>query len=114
MPFGITYQTLDGRTAEREALSWDAVLMQHEVDHLDGILYPMRMKDLSTLSFNSSPGLLAEGCRPHGRPRPAAEEARRELAHAGEMGGIPRTLSDGSQFRLRTLVGLVVGMVMHE
>ena len=34
--------------------------MQHEVDHLDGILYPMRMKDLSTLSFNSSPGLLAE------------------------------------------------------
>ena len=57
---GITYQTLDGRTAEREAVSWDAVLMQHEVDHLDGILYPMRMTDLSTLSFNSSPGLLAE------------------------------------------------------
>ena len=34
--------------------------MQHEVDHLDGVLFTMRMTDLSTLTFNSSPGLLAE------------------------------------------------------
>jgi peptide deformylase len=57
---GLRYQTLEGKTEEREAVSWDAVLMQHEVDHLDGILFTMRMKDLSTLSFNASPGVLAE------------------------------------------------------
>ena len=57
---GITYQTLSGKTKEREAVSWDAVLMQHEVDHLDGVLFTMQMDDLSTLSFNSAPGLLAE------------------------------------------------------
>ena len=57
---GITHQTLAGKTEEREAVSWDAVLMQHEVDHLDGILFTMRMRDLSTLSFNSSPGQLAD------------------------------------------------------
>ena len=57
---GLTYQTLEGKTEEREAVSWDAVLMQHEVDHLDGVLITMRMRDLSTLSFNSNPGLLAE------------------------------------------------------
>jgi peptide deformylase len=26
--------------------------MQHEMDHLDGILYPMRMTDLSLLAFD--------------------------------------------------------------
>jgi peptide deformylase len=57
---GLTYQDLDGRTHEREAVSWDAVLMRHEVDHLDGVLFTMRMRDLATLSFNSTPGLLAE------------------------------------------------------
>lgn len=57
---GITYQTLNGKTKEREAVSWDAVLMQHEVDHLEGVLFTMQMDDLSTLSFNSAPGLLAE------------------------------------------------------
>jgi peptide deformylase len=57
---GLSYQTLLGKTEEREAVSWDAVLMQHEVDHLDGVLFTMRMRDHSTLSFNSSPGLLAE------------------------------------------------------
>lgn len=61
---GIRYQTLSGKTEEREAVSWDAVLMQHEVDHLDGVLYTMRMKDLATLSFNSSPGVLAEDDNP--------------------------------------------------
>jgi peptide deformylase len=26
-------------------------VVQHEVDHLDGILYPMRMRDLSKFGF---------------------------------------------------------------
>ncbi len=32
------------------------MLLQHECDHLDGILYPMRMTDMSTLAFNSELG----------------------------------------------------------
>jgi peptide deformylase len=45
--------TLDGRTIEREAQGLHARVVQHEVDHLDGILYPMRMPDLSRLSFET-------------------------------------------------------------
>jgi peptide deformylase len=45
--------TLDGRTIEREAKGLHARVVQHEVDHLNGILYPMRMPDLSQLSFES-------------------------------------------------------------
>jgi peptide deformylase len=45
--------TLDGRTVEREAEGLHARVVQHEVDHLDGILYPMRMPDLGRLSFES-------------------------------------------------------------
>jgi peptide deformylase len=29
-----------------------ARVVQHEVDHLDGILYPMRMTDMSQFGFN--------------------------------------------------------------
>jgi len=42
-----------GETIEREAHGFHARVVQHECDHLDGILYPMRMRDLSTLSFTS-------------------------------------------------------------
>jgi peptide deformylase len=45
--------TIDGRTIEREAQGLHARVVQHEVDHLDGILYPMRMPDLSSLSFET-------------------------------------------------------------
>ncbi len=42
-----------GHTIEREAEGLHARVVQHEVDHLDGILYPMRMPDLSQLTFES-------------------------------------------------------------
>ena len=42
-----------GEMIEREAHGFHARVVQHECDHLDGILYPMRMRDLSTLSFTS-------------------------------------------------------------
>ena len=45
--------TLDGRVIEREAQGLHARVVQHEVDHLDGILYPMRMPDLSRLTFET-------------------------------------------------------------
>ncbi len=50
----IAYRGYDteGRLIEREATNFHARVVQHEIDHLDGILYPMRINDLSLLSFN--------------------------------------------------------------
>jgi peptide deformylase len=45
--------TPEGKMIEREARGLHARVVQHEVDHLDGILYPMRMIDLRELSFES-------------------------------------------------------------
>ena len=55
----ISYQTLDGDTVTHDAHSSWAALLQHECDHLDGVLYPMRMTDLSLLAYNDEPGPLA-------------------------------------------------------
>ena len=51
----IRYRGLDlaGRPVEREAAGLHARVVQHEVDHLDGILYPERMTDLRMLVFES-------------------------------------------------------------
>ena len=46
----------EGRVHECEARGFHARVVQHECDHLDGILYPMRMTDLSTLAFTSELG----------------------------------------------------------
>jgi peptide deformylase len=42
---------LDGRKIEREASGFHARVVQHECDHLDGILYPQRMEDLSLFGY---------------------------------------------------------------
>jgi len=49
----IRYRALDlaGRPIEREAAGFHARVLQHECDHLDGILYPQRMTDLRLLFF---------------------------------------------------------------
>src|SRR5260370_11204066 len=49
----IRYRGLDlvGRPIEREAAGFHARVVQHECDHLDGILYPQRMTDLRLLCF---------------------------------------------------------------
>lgn len=46
-------QGLDGETIERRARGFHARVVQHECDHLDGILYPQRMSDLADLIFES-------------------------------------------------------------
>ena len=51
-----TGMTPDGESVAREASGYHARVVQHECDHLDGILYPMRMDDLSSLSFVSELG----------------------------------------------------------
>lgn len=43
---------LDGSPIEREATGFHARVVQHEVDHLDGVLYLERMDDLRWLGFN--------------------------------------------------------------
>ena len=43
--------TTDGKKIIREAKGFHARVVQLECDHLDGVLYPMRMKDMSSLSF---------------------------------------------------------------
>jgi peptide deformylase len=42
---------LDGELIEREAEGFHARVVQHECDHLDGILYPQRMTDHRLLVF---------------------------------------------------------------
>jgi peptide deformylase len=59
MQINITYQDLDGKSHSHDAYSSWAALLQHECDHLDGIVYPMRMTDLSLLAYNDEPGPLA-------------------------------------------------------
>jgi peptide deformylase len=44
----------NGRPFEREVSDFHARVVQHEVDHLDGILYPMRIRDLSKFGFNEA------------------------------------------------------------
>ncbi|SHJ50515.1 peptide deformylase [Roseomonas rosea] len=49
----IAWKGLDaeGRAVSGEAEGMAARVMQHEYDHLEGLLYPMRMTDLSRLGF---------------------------------------------------------------
>jgi peptide deformylase len=52
----LTWHDLDGVRHERIARGWHAMLIQHECDHLDGVLYPMRMPDVSRLTFATELG----------------------------------------------------------
>lgn len=44
---------LDGKLIERHAKGFHARVVQHECDHLDGVLYPQRMTNLRELIFES-------------------------------------------------------------
>jgi len=46
-----TYLDEKGNYHEKEAHGFHARLIQHEVDHLDGILFPMRVKDMTKFGF---------------------------------------------------------------
>lgn len=47
----LTARMLDGAPVQAVLTGFTARVVQHEVDHLDGILFPQRMKDLSLLAF---------------------------------------------------------------
>ncbi len=42
----------DGNRVAREASGFHARVVHHEYDHLDGILYPMRLTDFRLFGFN--------------------------------------------------------------
>ncbi len=46
-----SFQDLHGTRIEREAHGFHARVVQHECDHLDGVLYPQRMADMTTLAY---------------------------------------------------------------
>jgi peptide deformylase len=50
----INYQGRDehGALIDRTVSGFHARVVQHECDHLDGILYPMRIKDLTKFGYN--------------------------------------------------------------
>ncbi len=41
----------EGQPIEREAEGFHARVVQHECDHLDGVLYPMRVRDFSRFGY---------------------------------------------------------------
>jgi peptide deformylase len=59
----LRYEGFDpsGAPLRREVDGFHARVVQHECDHLDGILYPMRMKDFSQFGFTDIlfPGVAA-------------------------------------------------------
>jgi peptide deformylase len=43
-----------GNPIDRSVSGFHAIVVQHEVDHLNGILYPMRIRDLRNFGFNET------------------------------------------------------------
>ncbi len=60
----IRYRAHDqfGNAIDKTVADFHARVVQHECDHLDGILYPQRMEDLATFGFQEE--LLAAGSLP--------------------------------------------------
>lgn len=52
----LRYQGCDefGAIIDRTVSGFHARVVQHECDHLDGILYPMRIRDLKNFGFNEA------------------------------------------------------------
>lgn len=70
---------LDGAAIEREAEGFHARVVQHECDHLDGMLYPQRMTDMTKLIFESEFRHVIAAAR-------EAEEADAEAQKAAQEG----------------------------
>jgi peptide deformylase len=71
-----------GRAIDRTVEGFHARVVQHECDHLDGILYPQRIEDMRSFGFTEE--LLASGVLPwsESSEKPAAEDAA-PVASAG-------------------------------
>ncbi|MFN7710345.1 MAG: peptide deformylase [Holosporales bacterium] len=49
----VDYQDISGKPCQLEAHDFIARLFQHECDHLEGILYPQRMRNVRSLIYRS-------------------------------------------------------------
>ncbi|MGI9215063.1 MAG: peptide deformylase [Gammaproteobacteria bacterium] len=47
-------QSIEGNILDLSVAGFEARIIQHELDHLDGILFPMRMSDISTLIYTDN------------------------------------------------------------
>lgn len=76
----IRYRGYDERGAriDREVEGFHARVVQHECDHLDGVLYPQRMLDMSAFGFTEE--LAAAGALPSRRVEPAEDAEPEPLA----------------------------------
>lgn len=64
-PARIRFRGLDieGKPVEGEAAGLTARVIQHEADHLDGVLYPMRMTDFTLFGFTEDLAKAAAAAR---------------------------------------------------
>lgn len=63
--------TLEGAPVEVEATGFHARVVQHECDHLEGILYPQRMTDLRYLVYEEEVPAFMEGLKVDAEQRAA-------------------------------------------
>lgn len=54
--------TLDGSRVDRTVSGFHARVVQHECDHLDGILYPMQIEDMRYFGFEDQLQSIATSC----------------------------------------------------
>lgn len=67
--------SITGERIERVARGFHARVVQHECDHLDGILYPQRMDDLGELIFETEAGAWAAAQRSETKGETEEEKA---------------------------------------
>jgi len=78
---------LEGKPVSCEASGFHARVVQHECDHLDGILYPMRMDDLTRFGFEAEMRRLAAA-----ESALAAEARKRQPAPELDLEDMPETV----------------------
>ena len=50
----VKFQDVFGNNIERNVSGFEARIIQHELDHLNGILFPMRITDLSSIMYSEN------------------------------------------------------------
>jgi peptide deformylase len=56
----------EGQPIDRELAGFRAIVAQHEFDHLNGVLYPMRMTDFAQFGFVEELARAAQAAQPGG------------------------------------------------
>ena len=52
---------IEGNVIDQEVSGFHAIVMQHECDHLDGILYPMKLSDHRMFGFEEEISMMLRG-----------------------------------------------------